>query len=443
MRSNSLFIFATILLVGCKVEEPQNPPAVITKVATEVGLNNATLNGEVTEEGYSPTLDRGFVYSKSNNNPTGSDSRVQAGFGKGIFSFVLDNLEVNTKYYFKSYAINSKGVSYGEVQNFNTVSYKKPVVATNNSTEITYFSATLEGTLSDNGGLGIKRQGIHYFLNPTPPNVIDSLYVDLPNLSPFKSIGSFKVKLNYLADNTKYYYRAFAENELGISYGSILSFTTKDASKGLRDDHTKIVEVKSKTGRIWMDRNLGASQVATNINDENAFGDLYQWGRGADGHQFRNSEKAYSPSSKDIPGHTYFITSTEYWRQNKVNNVWINASNNNLWQGIDGINNPCPGGFRIPTAEEWTLEINTWISKDINGAFSSILKIPFSDSRSHKSEAISNNGSYYELWTSNVVNGFFDKYSMTLNVGTNPNSATINTNGIYRVDGLPVRCIKD
>ena len=37
------------------------------------------------------------------------------------------------------------------------------------------------------------------------------------------------------------------------------------------------------TGRTWMDRNLGASQVATSYTDELAYGDLYQWGRLSDG----------------------------------------------------------------------------------------------------------------------------------------------------------------
>jgi len=43
--------------------------------------------------------------------------------------------------------------------------------------------------------------------------------------------------------------------------------------------------VKSATGKIWMDRNLGASQVATSSTDAAAYGDLYQWGRAADGHE--------------------------------------------------------------------------------------------------------------------------------------------------------------
>jgi len=41
--------------------------------------------------------------------------------------------------------------------------------------------------------------------------------------------------------------------------------------------------------RTWLDRNLGASKVADSMDDNASYGDLYQWGRGADGHEERNS----------------------------------------------------------------------------------------------------------------------------------------------------------
>jgi len=39
------------------------------------------------------------------------------------------------------------------------------------------------------------------------------------------------------------------------------------------------------TGRVWLDGNLGASQVCTAYNDSTCYGDYYQWGRGTDGHE--------------------------------------------------------------------------------------------------------------------------------------------------------------
>jgi hypothetical protein len=48
--------------------------------------------------------------------------------------------------------------------------------------------------------------------------------------------------------------------------------------------------VISKSGRVWMDRNLGAQRPAVNSKDFKAFGDLYQWGGPIDGHQIRSSK---------------------------------------------------------------------------------------------------------------------------------------------------------
>lgn len=48
---------------------------------------------------------------------------------------------------------------------------------------------------------------------------------------------------------------------------------------------TEVVEVSNPvTGRTWIDRNLGAGRQATSRYDKEALGDLYQWGREADGH---------------------------------------------------------------------------------------------------------------------------------------------------------------
>jgi hypothetical protein len=127
-----------------------------------------------------------------------------------------------------------------------------------------------------------------------------------------------------------------------------------------------------QTGKVWMDRNLGASQVATSSSDVNSYGDLYQWGRGKDGHQLRNSSTTSTLSTTDTPITGNFILNFSDWR---------NPSNNSLWQGVNGTNNPCPTGYRIPTESEWLAELDTWSSRDPVGAFSSLLKLPLAGLR--------------------------------------------------------------
>lgn len=109
--------------------------------------------------------------------------------------------------------------------------------------------------------------------------------------------------------------------------------------------------VTSLTGRVWMDRNLGATQVAVSAIDAAAYGDLYQWGRLKDGHQIRTSSTSTVASTGDIPGHSNFITIST------APIDWRSPQNNSLWQGATGgVNNPCPSGYRIPTNAEWTTE---------------------------------------------------------------------------------------
>lgn len=95
-----------------------------------------------------------------------------------------------------------------------------------------------------------------------------------------------------------------------------------------------------------MDRNLGATQVATSITDAASYGDLYQWGRGADGHQIRTSATTTSLSSADAPGNGNFIKAGPPYD-------WRNPQKDILWQGVNGVNNPCPSGHQLPTDTEW------------------------------------------------------------------------------------------
>ena len=132
-----------------------------------------------------------------------------------------------------------------------------------------------------------------------------------------------------------------------------------------RGQSTEIQTVTSATGRVWMDRNLGASRVAIRSDDSQAYGDLYQWGRLTDGHERRDSSTTDIQSNSDIPGHDDFITG---------NNNWQDPFNQNLWQD-SGINNPCPSGFRIPTETEWEAERLSWSSNNPEGAFASPLKL--------------------------------------------------------------------
>ena len=183
------------------------------------------------------------------------------------------------------------------------------------------------------------------------------------------------------------------------------------------------------TGKIWMNKNLGASQVATSSTDAAAYGDLYQWGRAADGHQIRTSGTTSTLSSSDTPGHGDFITS------NSNPFDWRSPQNDNLWQGVSGTNNPCPSGYRLPTEAELNAERQSWSSNDAAGAFASPLKLPVAGSRYRSDGSLLNVGSLGHCWSGTVAG----LASRNLGFG----SIDAGMGSVSRAYGLSVRCIKD
>jgi hypothetical protein len=187
--------------------------------------------------------------------------------------------------------------------------------------------------------------------------------------------------------------------------------------------------VVSNTGKIWMDRNLGASQVATSSTDAASYGDLYQWGRGTDGHQIRTSATTATLSSTNQPVDGKFILI------NLGNYDWRSPQNDNLWQGVNGVNNPCPTGFRIPTDTEWDAERLSWSVISEVGAFASPLKLPlagYRDNGDGSLRTVGTNGGY----SSSTVTGI---HSRVFFFG----SGSAGMRFFYRADGYSVRCIKD
>ncbi len=184
--------------------------------------------------------------------------------------------------------------------------------------------------------------------------------------------------------------------------------------------------------KCWLDRNLGATQVATSSVDEASYGDLFQWGRGADGHQLRTSTLTALGATvdNDTPPHGDFIIV-----ENIGDRDWRSPQNDNLWQGESGINNPCPSGYRVPTEEELNAERASWGSNNAAGAFASTLKWPLPGTRDGILGVFVNGGANSAVWSSSVnnINSRFLFFS----------SSSANMQDFARVQGLSVRCIKD
>ena len=206
------------------------------------------------------------------------------------------------------------------------------------------------------------------------------------------------------------------------------------------------------TGKTWMDRNLGATQVATSSTDRLAYGSLYQWGRGSDGHELitwsnsttgtRVNGTTSTISNSDQPGNANFILMPNPPYD------WRSTPNNNLWQGVNGLNNPCPSGYRLPTQAEWNTEIATWSSQNSAGAVASVLKLPMAgifDTYLNANGSFRLQSTHGWYWSSTTGyqggNGTCNcNISERLNF---TNSSIDNSSDSGRSNAFSVRCIKD
>ncbi len=224
------------------------------------------------------------------------------------------------------------------------------------------------------------------------------------------------------------------------SYNCMRYYNGSIWSLCLGDTTGQVVTSTSCGGKIWMDRNLGASQVATSLTDAASYGGLYQWGRAADGHESRTSlaydgaASGYATTPTPNGGNAWdgkFITTANDTTD------WLSTPDSLLWQGVNGANNPCPSGYRLPTQAEFNCELNSWTSQDRNGGFTSPLKIPAAGLRRSSNNVFSSVGADAHLSSSTIIGTSAVRLWLT-NV-----NAPLGVPGWRNAAARSVRCIKD
>lgn len=354
---------------------------------------------------YSSNGHEGFKIDRRKDNEAWQEAAGTVANTQSTFSTKFLS---GSDYYYKVYAY------YKEYRSaVVTDSLIFPLLTTATVSDITSATAISGGTISR--GTAIMSRGVCWSTSQNPTVSLSTKTTD------GSGTGSFTSSITGLQSGTTYYVRAYATNSVGTAYGNQVSFTTTSAPA--------VSTVTSTTGKVWMDRNLGASRVATSSTDSEAYGDLYQWGRDTDGHEKRTSQTTSTLSSSDTPGHGKFITI------NSGNYDWRSPQNNNLWQGVNGINNPCPEGFRIPTAAEWDAERASWTNNNSAGAFASPLKLPVAGSRDFSNGSLYGVGSIGYYW-SGTVDGTLAQ-SLLFYSGLADMSLS------NRAYGFSVRCLKD
>lgn len=208
--------------------------------------------------------------------------------------------------------------------------------------------------------------------------------------------------------------------------------------------------VRAKDGNVWLQQNLGSSNVATTRTDATAWGDLFQWGRWDDGHQRRvgATTSAVSPAPNNPSGLNKTGTNPFYYNTTAANRWWSAGTATDKAEaeipgdilaanGCDPCKKLLGLQWRLPTIAEWeAVRIAEGIT-EYTTAFTSNLKIPSITFRDGTTGNLNTNTNTTRLWSSTAgSSGGAYVFHLVSN-------AASTTNNISRANGYPIRCIRE
>jgi hypothetical protein len=246
----------------------------------------------------------------------------------------------------------SSGVSY--IVGLNAAGNTKIKISPNDLVNFSGF--TIETTPAGASYIvGLNAAG-NTKIKISPDDLIN--FNNYPTETNHQNIG-FLAGVNLNGDKVK-----IAQNKVGKS-----TFTG-----GVWNGLTYSTVTSPTTGKVWLDRNLGATRIANTQTDSYSFGWLFQYGRKIDDHQLRNSPTTTTQLTGIHNVNNAFV----------INGNWTAYLNPNCWKADwEGkfLNDVCPPGFRLPTVTEMNAEIAGFTGSNSAHAFSSFLKIPQSGFR--------------------------------------------------------------
>jgi len=118
---------ASIVNVAASGAGINSAPSVTTGAASAITTTTATIAGTITATGCTSILTYGFEYSIVNGFPNGTGTQVAStNLAGGNFTSGLSSLTPGTTYYYKAYATNGSGTTYGTQQSFTTAAPPPP-----------------------------------------------------------------------------------------------------------------------------------------------------------------------------------------------------------------------------------------------------------------------------------------------------------------------------
>jgi hypothetical protein len=199
-------------------------PSVTEIRVSEIDTNSFIANADIISLGNPAAGEHGFAWAADtgsalifNNVFLGTPDSI------GTYSAVIGGLEPNNAYQVYAFISNANDTVHTDTMLVGT--YGLPSVSILSVSDIDSVSITVNGKIDMLGNPGILQHGFCWStdINPT----IEDNMIDLGTID---SMSVFNAVIDSLTQNTLYYIRSFASNEVGVAYSDTLSFITLETS---------------------------------------------------------------------------------------------------------------------------------------------------------------------------------------------------------------------
>lgn len=302
-------------------------PTVTTEAATAISSTQGQLNGYVVEHPEYPVTERGFLFA--DNMQFNGAVEYSTGSGGGQFHYMVSNLQLANRYYYRAYAQSAMGTTYGDVLYFETQA-EMPIVLTLDVMDVKASRATVTGNVTATGGASVTHRGVCWSTAQNP--TLNDGHTDDGN-----GLGIFTSHITGLTPDTIYYVRAYATNSVGTTYGEQRSFTTTSpffcGFDTVTDYDGNVYHTVEIGQQCWLKENLRTTHYADGT-------DILPGGATFSA----TVAYRYAPNdnSSNVPFYGYLYNRAAVMRGAPTSNA--NPS------GVQGI---CPDGWHVPSGAEW------------------------------------------------------------------------------------------
>jgi hypothetical protein len=189
---------------------------IITNYSDDISSSSARANGWLKHLGGAPNATVWFQYGTSETY-LNLETDNQTLFSSGDFSVIIDDLEVDEKYYYRAVASNDVGIRYGNVE---ILKWSVDQVETRYAMGVGSTSALLNGRLNTmDGAISVEAW---FAYSDQSPYTLDN---ETSHITLY-SVGDFSTLVEDLEPLTTYWFQAVAIINGSTYYGDVEDFTT-------------------------------------------------------------------------------------------------------------------------------------------------------------------------------------------------------------------------